>query len=89
MFYNQIEFTLYFKMVLKIIKEKSFLCELLGVIITIMLKIGNYYILGKDYIMFKNNILESISNIVLTLIIINLIMSYKKVFVKENITYRN
>lgn len=73
-------------MVLKIIKEKSFLCELLGVIITIMLKIGNYYILGKDYIMFKNNILESISNIVLTLIIINLIMSYKKVFVKENIT---
>lgn len=76
-------------MVLKIIKEKSFLCELLGVIITIMLKIGNYYILGKDYIMFKNNILESISNIVLTLIIINLIMSYKKVFVKENITYRN
>lgn len=89
MFYNQIEFTLYFKMVLKIIKENSFLCELLGVIILIMIKIGNYYILGKDYIMFKNNILENISNIVLTLIIINLIMSYKKVIVKENITYKN
>lgn len=75
----KIEFKCIYKMeLLKRIKESTIFYESLGIVIVITIKLCNYYILGNLYIISRNNIIESISFMILTLFIINCIKNFCK-----------
>lgn len=63
----------------------SIIYEFFGVTIMITIKMLNYYIFGNENIMSKNNIIESTSNIILTLLIIKIIKRYYKKYNYKNI----